>query len=44
MMQKEIEARCIKGGIYPAFVKSTINNIAEEMRGEENDRSGQSTN
>ena len=32
-MQKEIEARCVKGGIYPAFVKSTINQIAEEMMG-----------
>lgn len=30
-MQAEIEARCIKGGIYPAFVKSTIDQIAEEM-------------
>lgn len=30
-MQTEIEARCIKGGIYPAFVKSTIDQIAEEM-------------
>ena len=30
-MQTEIEARCIKGGIYPAFVKSTIDKIAEEI-------------
>jgi len=30
-MQAEIEARCIKGGIYPAFVKSTIDQIAKEM-------------
>lgn len=30
-MQAEIEARCIKGGIYPAFVKSTIDQIAEEL-------------
>ena len=30
-MQTEIEARCIKGGIYPAFVKSTIAKIAEEI-------------
>ncbi len=30
-MQTEIEARCIKGGIYPAFVKRTIDQIAEEM-------------
>lgn len=32
-MQTEIEARCIKGGIYPAFVKSTIEKVAEEMIG-----------
>ena len=32
-MQTEIEARCIKGGIYPAFVKRTIDNVAEEMIG-----------
>lgn len=30
-MHSEIEARCIKGGIYPAFVKSTIDQIAEEI-------------
>ena len=30
-MQSEIEARCLKGGIYPAFVKSTIDQIAKEM-------------
>ena len=30
-MQAEIEARCVKGGIYPAFVKSTIDQIAKEM-------------
>lgn len=35
-MQSEIEARCIKGGIYPAFVKSTIDQIAKEMLGETN--------
>lgn len=35
-MQKEIEARCIKGGIYPAFVRSTIEQIAEEMIGGNN--------
>ena len=33
-MQSEIEARCIKGGIYPAFVKRTIDQIAKEMLGE----------
>ena len=33
-MQTEIEARCIKGGIYPAFVKSTIDQIAKELIGE----------
>jgi regulator of replication initiation timing len=30
-MQAEIEARCIKGGIYPAFVARTIDQIAKEM-------------
>ena len=35
-MQTEIEARCIKGGIYPAFVKRTIDRIAEEMIGGNN--------
>lgn len=30
-MHSEIEKRCIKGGIYPAFAKSTINKIAKEM-------------
>ena len=29
-MQSEIEARCLKGGIYPAFVKSTVNQVARE--------------
>lgn len=36
-MQSEIEARCIKGGIYPAFIKRTIDQIAKEMIGEKND-------
>ena len=35
-MQSEIEARCIKGGIYPAFVKRTISQIAEEIIGGNN--------
>jgi hypothetical protein len=30
-MQAEIEARCINGGIYPAFVARTIDQIAKEM-------------
>ena len=30
-MQSEIKERCIKGGIYPAFVASTIDQIAKEM-------------
>ena len=34
-MQTEIEARCIKGGIYPAFVKSTLDQIVKEMLNEE---------
>ena len=35
-MQTEIEARCIKGGIYPAFVKRTIDHVVEEMLGGDN--------
>ena len=35
-MQSEIEARCIKGGIYPAFVASTIDQIANELMEGEN--------
>ena len=35
-MQSKIEARCIKGGIYPAFVRSTIEQIAREMIGGNN--------
>ena len=30
-MQSEIKERCIKGGIYPAFVASTIDQIAKEV-------------
>lgn len=30
-MQSEIKDRCIKGGIYPAFVARTIENVAKEM-------------
>ena len=30
-MHSEIKERCIKGGIYPAFVASTIAQIANEM-------------
>ena len=30
-MHSEIKERCIKGGIYPAFVASTIDQIAKEM-------------
>ena len=33
-MHKEIKDRCIKGGIYPAFVASTIDQIAKEMQNE----------
>ena len=32
-MHFEIKERCIKGGIYPAFVASTIDQIAKEMLG-----------
>lgn len=30
-MHSEIKERCIKGGIYPAFVERTIDQIAKEM-------------
>lgn len=30
-MQSEIKRRCIEGGIYPAIVKSTIDQVAKEM-------------
>jgi hypothetical protein len=30
-MQSEIKERCIKGGIYPAFVARMIDQIAKEM-------------
>ena len=30
-MQERIKEHCIKGGIYPAFVASTIDQIAKEM-------------
>lgn len=30
-MQESIEERCIKGGIYPAFVASTIDKVSREM-------------
>lgn len=33
-MHSEIKERCIKGGIYPAFVARTIDQIAKEMIGE----------
>lgn len=32
-MQAMIEERCLKGCIYPAFVKNTINKVAEELIG-----------
>ena len=35
-MHSEIKKRCIKGGIYPAFVASTIDQIAKEMLEGEN--------
>ena len=30
-MQELIKERCIKGGIYPAFVASTIDRVANEI-------------
>ena len=36
-IQSELQERCIKGGIYPAFVARTIDQIAKEMLEGEND-------
>ena len=36
-MQSEIEARCIKGGIYPAFVARVVDEVVKEMLEERND-------
>ena len=36
-MHSRIIERCIKGGIYPAFVASTIDQIAKEMLEVNND-------
>lgn len=33
-MREKIKERCIAGGIYPAFVASTINRVVEEIVGE----------
>lgn len=33
-MRDKIKERCIAGGIYPAFVASTINRVVEEIVGE----------
>ena len=30
-MQKAIKERCLKGGIYPVFVKNAIDNVASEL-------------
>lgn len=30
-MQEDIKERCIKGGIYPAFVKNVIETVAKEI-------------
>lgn len=30
-MTSEIKARCLKGGLYPAFIARTIEKVAEEM-------------
>ena len=34
-MHFEIQQRCIKGGIYPAFVGCTVDKVAYEMTGDE---------
>ena len=36
-MQAEIEERCIKGGIYPAFVARVIENVAKKILEGKND-------
>lgn len=33
----EFKSRCIKGGIYPAFVNRQLENVKKEMVGENND-------
>ena len=30
-MQKRIESRCIEGGVYPAFVKRVVEDVAKEI-------------
>ena len=35
-MQEMIESRCIEGGIYPAFVKSVVHRVAQELLEESN--------
>ena len=30
-MQESIEERCLKGGIYPVFVSSVVENVAKEL-------------
>lgn len=41
-MQEAIKERCIKGGIYPAFVKSVVEAVAKELLegGDTNDIGG----
>lgn len=34
-MQSKIEKRCSEGGIYPAFVARTVEQVAKEMLGVE---------
>jgi hypothetical protein len=29
---KELKSRCIKGGIYPAFIDATINRLLHEVK------------
>lgn len=36
-MQAEIKARCIKGGIYPAFVARVVEDVAKEILEGKND-------
>lgn len=34
-MQDIIRERCLKGGIYPLFVESVVDNVARELIGED---------
>lgn len=37
-MQEAIKERCIKGGIYPAFVSDVVANVARELLEDDTNR------